>query len=66
MDETLQVSHGLVFGRRIGYRYLSLISTGLILVLTLSTGAGNVEGGGAAGVLGFPAMEIGENCVLGV
>lgn len=65
MDETLQVSHGLVFGRRIGYRYLSLISTGLILVLTLSTGAGNV-GEGAAGVLGFPAMEIGENCVLEV
>lgn len=62
MDETLQVSHGLVFGRRIGYRYLSLISTGLILVLTLSIGAGNV-GGGAAGVLGFLAMEIGENCV---
>lgn len=45
MDETLQASHGLVFGRRIGYRYLSLISTGLILVLTLSIGAGNVGGG---------------------
>lgn len=45
MDETLQVSHGLVLGRRIGYRYLSLISTGLTLVLTLSIVAGNVEGG---------------------
>lgn len=66
MDETLQVSHGLVFGRRIGYRYLSLISTGFILVLTPSTGAGNVWGGGAAGVLGFPVMKIGGNFVLGV
>lgn len=58
MDETLQVSHGLVFGRRIGYRYFSLYSR-------LAQGRETL-GGGAAGVLGFPAMEIGENCVLGV